>query len=445
MRLEDEGFLTYQPREKVRARLYATSNSTFYLLRAAWSFTFRAGTSDRRNPRGGSMKDGLRKVRSLSPLAVAVLLLAACSNSVPQPEASEKPVIRLTGLQQFESDELFHDVRDVAVAPDGSVWVLSAYEPHLRLYSATGNLETRFGRSGAGPGELKNPWYLIPIDEGAVQVWDVGSRRLEVFHTDGEYVSGRAIDIEPGTVLGSIRQQSHGEPLRVGRVGDDLWFEIYDGILTRTSEFWNGKLVRVDSNGGTAGEVLRYRTLEGEKETEERRIFSPTPLWTPCGAERAVILNPLTEEAIWLNADGNPVKTVPLDLPDRPVSKKDVERFVSYSIELEARERGIDHRSPGVVRLARKTARSILTDTPEFGPPVRIRCDGAERLWVQLFSTEFDPRGYGSDWQVFDGETGQLARFPTGFQPMIFTDDRVVGTLTDSLGVQRIAAVPLIL
>lgn len=45
VRLEDDGFLTYQPEEKVRARLYARSDSTFFLLRAPWSFTFR-GAAD---------------------------------------------------------------------------------------------------------------------------------------------------------------------------------------------------------------------------------------------------------------------------------------------------------------------------------------------------------------------------------------------------------------
>ncbi|MFW6088628.1 MAG: serine hydrolase domain-containing protein [Gemmatimonadota bacterium] len=43
IRLEDEGFLTYQPPRKVRARLYSTSDTTFFLQRGPWSFTFRAG------------------------------------------------------------------------------------------------------------------------------------------------------------------------------------------------------------------------------------------------------------------------------------------------------------------------------------------------------------------------------------------------------------------
>jgi serine-type D-Ala-D-Ala carboxypeptidase/endopeptidase len=42
VRLEPEGILTYQPRGRARARLYATSDSTFHLLRGPWSFIFRA-------------------------------------------------------------------------------------------------------------------------------------------------------------------------------------------------------------------------------------------------------------------------------------------------------------------------------------------------------------------------------------------------------------------
>ncbi len=44
VRLEDEGYLTYQPRGKVRTRLYASSDSTFFMLRGPYGVTFhRAG------------------------------------------------------------------------------------------------------------------------------------------------------------------------------------------------------------------------------------------------------------------------------------------------------------------------------------------------------------------------------------------------------------------
>ncbi len=41
VRLEEAGYLTYQPRGRSRARLYARSDTTFYLLQGPWSFTFR--------------------------------------------------------------------------------------------------------------------------------------------------------------------------------------------------------------------------------------------------------------------------------------------------------------------------------------------------------------------------------------------------------------------
>jgi hypothetical protein len=41
VRLEEEGYLTYQPRGRSRARLYARSDTTFYLLQGPWSLTFR--------------------------------------------------------------------------------------------------------------------------------------------------------------------------------------------------------------------------------------------------------------------------------------------------------------------------------------------------------------------------------------------------------------------
>lgn len=60
IRLEEDGSLTYQPRGLTRARMYATSDTTFYILRGPWSFTFRtdpgregvgmAATVDEREP-----------------------------------------------------------------------------------------------------------------------------------------------------------------------------------------------------------------------------------------------------------------------------------------------------------------------------------------------------------------------------------------------------------
>lgn len=82
VRLEEEGWLTYQPQGAVRARLYARSDSSFYLLRGPWSLTFASGGQgdvtlhmavDEREPaQQGRVELSIRKVSSEAPPPRAV-------------------------------------------------------------------------------------------------------------------------------------------------------------------------------------------------------------------------------------------------------------------------------------------------------------------------------------------------------------------------------------
>lgn len=77
VRLDEDGWLTYQPRGAVRARLYARSDSSFYLLRGPWSFTFARGgqgdmtlhmAADEREPaEQGRVNLSARRVSSETP------------------------------------------------------------------------------------------------------------------------------------------------------------------------------------------------------------------------------------------------------------------------------------------------------------------------------------------------------------------------------------------
>jgi hypothetical protein len=76
VRLEKEGWLTYQPRGQVRARMYAKPDSSFYLLRGPWSFTFRTGQGggmtmamsvDEREPGQTSMTREARRIEERTP------------------------------------------------------------------------------------------------------------------------------------------------------------------------------------------------------------------------------------------------------------------------------------------------------------------------------------------------------------------------------------------
>lgn len=75
VRFEDGGGLTYQPTGRARARLYARSDSSFYLLRGPWSFTFRRDGQDvavrmevdDREPAQAGLDRWIRKVSDETP------------------------------------------------------------------------------------------------------------------------------------------------------------------------------------------------------------------------------------------------------------------------------------------------------------------------------------------------------------------------------------------
>lgn len=82
VRLEDEGFLTYQPRGSIRVKLYATSDSTFYVLRSPWSLTFRFDPED-----AGAEVVISQDERSIDPASAPPMILRRVDEATPAPAA----------------------------------------------------------------------------------------------------------------------------------------------------------------------------------------------------------------------------------------------------------------------------------------------------------------------------------------------------------------------
>ena len=81
---------------------------------------------------------------------------------------------------------LLGNMRAIAVAPDGSVY-LSDAGPVLRKYGPDGTFVRAFGRSGRGPGEYSQPdGGLAVLPDGRVVIRDPGNGRLSVFSADGD-------------------------------------------------------------------------------------------------------------------------------------------------------------------------------------------------------------------------------------------------------------------
>ena len=78
---------------------------------------------------------------------------------------------------------------DVAVAPDGSLYVSDGYgNSRVARFSPTGELVCEWGRRGIRPGEFQLPHGIAVDTDGLVYVADRGNSRIQVFGPWGEFV-----------------------------------------------------------------------------------------------------------------------------------------------------------------------------------------------------------------------------------------------------------------
>ena len=80
------------------------------------------------------------------------------------------------------------DPSDVAVAPDGTVFVADAGNHRIEAFGADGSFRAAFGSYGPKPGELNDP-RGIAVDAERLVVADSGNDRVQVFGVHGEPVA----------------------------------------------------------------------------------------------------------------------------------------------------------------------------------------------------------------------------------------------------------------
>jgi hypothetical protein len=86
-----------------------------------------------------------------------------------------------------ELEYLFGSIRSLAVADDGTVYVVDSQVPELRVYDAEGVFRKVLGRPGEGPGEIKQPdGGLAVLSDGRVLVRDPGNGRIQVYSPAGD-------------------------------------------------------------------------------------------------------------------------------------------------------------------------------------------------------------------------------------------------------------------
>lgn len=125
-------------------------------------------------------------------LACSTLMLAAAvqrADTLVVRENAENAPTMVRGLVSVwkSGEPLFEigEINELALAPDGRVYVWDWQTQTLRVLSANGRQAKTIGRKGSGPGEYGQLSGIAVRPDGKVVVWDGGNARLNVYGADG--------------------------------------------------------------------------------------------------------------------------------------------------------------------------------------------------------------------------------------------------------------------
>lgn len=156
-----------------------------------------------------------------------------------------------------------------------------------------------------------------------------------------------------------------------------------------SQDLWKGRLVFLDNSGSNTLATIRYADLNpgAAPRAGGEDVFRAVPLWTTCANGDTYLLNPDSLQILRVSPDGIEDR-LQAPLPIRPITPEDIRRYVALKLRITAHEEGRDTAGPEVRRMVEATIRDLTEQMPKDAPPVRMRCDQRNRLWIELFGTD---------------------------------------------------------
>jgi DNA-binding beta-propeller fold protein YncE len=89
-----------------------------------------------------------------------------------------------------DSETTFNGVADIAIAPDGAIFVADGHvNSRVMKFSKDGKFIKAWGKKGSGPGEFNVPHTLAFDSQGRLFVGDRSNSRIQIFDQDGKYLT----------------------------------------------------------------------------------------------------------------------------------------------------------------------------------------------------------------------------------------------------------------
>jgi hypothetical protein len=346
-----------------------------------------------------------------------------------------KPSLVIGGVEGDEQQQLYR-VFGAARLGNDRIALVNDGSKEVRIYDRQGQLRTRMGREGGGPGEFQNAFYFSVLPGDTLWVANYPPFEFVIFSADGKFVR-------------TVRPQPHSYLPEDFPVLDDGRF-----VLTHREDMFRQTplgvysprtvtLVLHDRNGVLIDTIGTYANgqwarLQGNQLMT--RLFEASPQIHAMGA-RVLIGHGSQPELRILN--GSPALTV-----NRVIRWTTGDRTVTAEVVRAERERKEklyrDH--PPAARAKELEAefgkaRPVAEKLPAFAGAMFGR-DG--RIWVRESRTPSPDRTYR--WIAFDS-TGRFqcrATIPAFEVLLEFGRDHVLGLERDELlGVERVLEYPL--
>lgn len=110
--------------------------------------------------------------------------------TVEEDEYAKKTVNDLQAAAEITGGEGgFNSPKNMAVAPDGSIYVADTNNHRIQKFDASHNFVKAWGGQGNAPGQFNEPWGIAVALDGSVYVADTWNHRIQKFDKDGNFIS----------------------------------------------------------------------------------------------------------------------------------------------------------------------------------------------------------------------------------------------------------------
>lgn len=338
----------------------------------------------------------------------------------------------------------FGQITDLAVDPDGHVYVLDAQAQHVRVFDADGEHVRTIGAPGNGPGELSGtPTAVLMGPADTLLVADMGNQRVQRYLRDGTEAGSFPLSFNQGIAMKWISTPEGGAA-----------YQLRSMAMPGMAQREGGDLLLVRGADGTVRDTLltldEGQSVRFENGRPDIVMFAAEPMWTlmPDGRLVSAITTDYRMEIH--GSQGGIERVITRPFEPRSVTEADRQAVLSFLRNM-MEDQGAP---PNAVQMVVDGVR-FADRYPAFanllGGP-----DGT--LWVQQVrsatslpeehapsSMELEDMG-SPDWDVFDADGRYLGvvTFPDRFRPLRWQGDRVYGVRRDDLDVPYVVRLRLV-